>query len=143
MLEIIVEAAKIFCKDQLGIENVERKEFHSLKSGALVAYIDITMQDDERFRVYLAAEKEFVQFVASLFLEEENSDDETILDMAKECTNLIVGSAKVIGSKKDLEFTISTPKIKKVEQFTHTYEEGALLTCHQSHLFIALESIKG
>jgi CheY-specific phosphatase CheX len=142
MLNTIVEAAKNFCRDQLGIDTIEQKEDHSFEGGALVAYIDISMKE-KKYRVYLAAQKEFVQFVASVFLEEETSDDETIMDMAMECTNLIVGSAKVIGSKNGLEFSISTPKIERMDRFTKEYEESILLGCEGKDLFIALNEIKG
>ena len=138
MLETIVEAASSFCKEQLGAEDVKVKDVNDFRSGALVAYIDIELSETNRYRAYLAAEKDFVQFVAKVFLEEETSDDETIMDMAMECTNLIVGSAKVIASENGLNFTISTPHIEKVERFTHNFDEAAMLECNGQTLFIAL-----
>ena len=142
MLQTIVEAAASFCKEQLGVENVEVKELTDFQSGALVAYIDIETENSHKYRAYLAAEKEFVQFVAKVFLEEETSDEETIMDMAMECTNLIVGSAKVIASKNGLSFTIATPHIEKVERFEHQFDEATLLLCNKNTLAIALKEIQ-
>ena len=142
MLRTIIEAASNFCKEQLGVEKIETHESKKLENGALVAYIDIQTKEESRYRAYLAAEKEFVQFVAHVFLEEEQSDDETIMDMAMECTNLIVGSAKVIASKNGVDFTISTPKIEKVDSFTHNFDEAVLLECDGKTLFIALKEMK-
>lgn len=142
MLQTIIEAATNFCHEQLGVEKIELHETKHLESGALVAYIDIEVQQNDIYRVYLAAEKDFVQFVAQIFLEEDESDEETIMDMAMECTNLIVGSAKVIASKKGVDFNISTPHLEKVEAFTHNFDEAALLECNGKTLFIALEERK-
>ncbi len=141
MLRTIIEAASNFCHEQLGVEKIELHETKQLESGALVAYIDIETHQNGKYRAYLAAEKEFVQFVAQVFLEEEESDEETIMDMAQECTNLIVGSAKVIASKNGMDFTISTPHLEKVETFDHGFDEAALLECNGKSLFIALSKI--
>ena len=141
MLRTIIEAASNFCKEQLGAEKIELHEAKQLEGGALVAYIDIETQQNGNYRAYLAAEKEFVQYVAQVFLEEDDSDEETIMDMALECTNLIVGSAKVIASKNGVDFTISTPHLEKLEAFTHRFDEAALLECNGKSLFIALSKI--
>ena len=141
MLQTIMEAAENFCKEQLGSNEIEVSKETDFKSGALVAYIDIETKRDEKYRAYLAAERGFVQFVAKIFLEEEESDEETIMDMAMECTNLIVGSAKVIASEKGLDFTISTPHLEQVDAFEHTFDEAGLLECNGRALFIALAKI--
>ncbi len=141
MLQTIIEAAKNFCKDQLGADRHEVSEKTDFQSGALVAYIDIETTQGEKYRAYLAAKRDFVQFVAKTFLEEEQSDEETIMDMAMECTNLIVGSAKVIASEKGMEFTISTPHIEKVNAFEHKFDEAGLLECDGKILFIAVAKI--
>lgn len=141
MLQTIIEAAANFCHEQLGVEKLELHETKQLESGALVAYIDIETKQNGKYRAYLAAEKDFVQFVAQIFLEEDESDEETIMDMAMECTNLIVGSAKVIASKNGVDFTISTPHLEKVEAFTHSFDEAALLECNGKNIFIALSKM--
>ena len=139
MLQTIVEAASNFCKEQLGAERMELKKERSLQSGALVASIELETANEMSYKIYLAATREFVQFVAKIFLDEEQSDDETIMDMALECTNLIVGSAKVIASKNGLDFTISTPKIETVNSFEASFDETVLLKCDGHALFIALQ----
>ena len=142
MLQTIIEAASNFCQEQLGMERIELHENKKLESGALVAYIDIQSDQNGRYRAYLAAQKEFVQSVAQIFLEEDHSDEETIMDMAMECTNLIVGSAKVIASKNGMDFTISTPHIEKIETFIQPFDEAVLLECNGKKLFIALAKIE-
>ncbi len=142
MLQTIIEAASSFCQEQLGTQKIELYESKKLENGALVAYIDIETPNDKKYRAYLAAEKEFVQFAAKVFLEEDDSDDDTIMDMARECTNLIVGSAKVIASKNGIDFTISTPHLEKVEALTHAFDESALLKCDGRTLFVALEHLQ-
>ena len=141
MLQTILKAASNFCREQLGAEKIEVYETKQLENGALVAYIDIETRQNGKYRVYLAAKKEFIQFVAHVFLEEDESDEETIMDMAQECTNLIVGSAKVIASKNGVDFTISTPHLEMVETFTYKFDESALLECNGKTLFIALSKM--
>lgn len=139
MLETIIEAASNFCNEQLGIEDLNVEKTLNPPQGTLVAYIDIEMQEQGAYRIYLAAERSFVQFVAQIFLEESQSDEDTMRDMALECTNMIVGSAKVIASEKGIGFRISTPKLEIMQQFTPSYHEAASLQCGDSTLFIAIE----
>ncbi len=140
MLETITEAASSFCKEQLGAKRLEVEKATTPPKGTLVAYIDIQMHGSKAYRAYIAAQKEFVQFVAKIFLEEEESDEETIMDMALECTNLIIGSAKVVASQKGIDFDISTPKLQVMERFTPHYEDAAVLRCENNELFIAVDT---
>ena len=140
MLTTIEKATQNFCIHQIREDHTTREGVSDKRT--LIAYIDINAENGTRYRVYIASDEAFMQRISLLFLEEQQSDEETLKDMTLETANLIIGSAKVIASKKDLEFTISTPKIERVEQFTHTYEEGVLLICHESHLFVALEKIE-
>ncbi len=143
MLQTIIDAAKNFCTDQLGKTDIQIISQPQIPQEGMVASIEIEESNERRFKVYLAAQKEFVQDVAKIFLDESQSDDETIKDMALECTNLIVGSAKVIASRNGLDFTISTPVLEE-EDLTHrSFEEVAELMCSGNSLIIAVESLKG
>ena len=94
MLKTIIQASENFCVHQI-------RESHELSDSAikkrtLIAYIDIETQDGIRYRVYIASDKNFMQRVSKLFLEEDDSDEETLIDMTLETANIIIGSAKVI-----------------------------------------------
>ena len=143
MLQTIIDAAKNFCTDQLGKTDIEVIQKPQIPQEGLVTSIEITEPAEKHFKVYLTAEKEFVQNVAEIFLEEKESDDETIRDIALECTNLIVGSAKVIAAQNGLDFTISTPVLETKKVSSETFEESAALICDGNALIIAIEPLKG
>jgi len=140
MFESVVEAAKNFCIHQIGSEAKTENETQP-EGKTLVVHIDISTQTDDKYRIYLAAEKEFIQQVAQIFLDEEESNHETLYDMALECTNLIVGSAKVIASQKELHFNIETPHLQEMEEFSIQYSQSTTLICNNNKLFIALQKI--
>ena len=138
MFESVIEAAKNFCIHQLDVTpDIVEKEL-SINDGAIVAYIDIEDKHD-KYRIYLIGTKEFVQMVAKVFLEEETSDTETLLDMAMECTNMIVGHAKVLAQDKDLNFNISTPHIEKIENFCEDVDNIKTVVCNNNELYICMK----
>ena len=140
MFDCIIEAAKNFCIHQLDQtpEIIDKK--CEIKNGAIVAYIDIE-DTIEKYRIFLVGSKDFVQMVAKVFLEETKSDNETLLDMAKECTNMIVGNAKVIAQDKDINFNISTPHIQELDSFDEDYEKFKTINCNGSSLLVCLKKI--
>jgi len=141
MIEIIKEAASNFCQKQLDIKEVKLSDLKEIKGEIIASYIDIEIEKSKKERIYLFANRDFIQFVAQLFLFEEESDEETILDMMLECTNLIVGSAKVVASKRGLEFNISTPHIEKIEKIKDSFDESFILECDGRVLMIALKRL--
>jgi len=138
MLEMIQEAAKNFCIHQLGL-TPDLTDTKPQTEDTLFVSIQITANNDETYHVYLLAQKSFIQLVASLFLEEQESDDETLDDMALECINLIVGNAKVLAAEKDIHFTISTPNIAQLDTSLLESSEFFTLACDNSHLSILLQ----
>lgn len=69
-----------------------------------------------------------MQRISKVFLEEDNSDEETLIDMALETTNLIVGSAKVIAEEADENpYTINTPHFEKIDNFNFEYDEAKVI----------------
>jgi hypothetical protein len=140
MLDTIKEAAENFCIHQI-------RQPHELKDGTtdkrtLIAYIDIDTQDNKKHRVYLASDKEFMQRVSKLFLEEDESDEETLKDMMLETANLIIGSAKVIAQEKsDTPYTIGTPKFEKIGTFDYDVDESKTLQVDGDELTIAIKEI--
>jgi DNA-binding protein YbaB len=141
MLETIIQAAKNFCQHQIDEPCKEREGATTQK--VFISYIDIQKSDSSRYRIYLAAEKALVQKVAQLFLEEDESDDETLQDMTLETTNLIVGSAKVLAEESDDAFTIETPKFEKYATIDFNYDEAVTLEIESADLTLASKELDG
>lgn len=142
MLKSIEEASKNFCIHQV------RKPHEVIdgitKTRTLIAYIDIDTQDNKKYRVYIASNQGFMQSVSNLFLEEEESDEETLIDMTLETTNLIVGSAKVIAEEKNENpFKIGTPSFLKFDLFDFDYDEAKTLQTEDGEISIAIKELNG
>lgn len=108
MLPIIIEAAGNFCLHQIRLPF----EFIPAESGmrTLFAYIDIEVDDGTTHRAFIGCDSHMIQMIAEIFLGEEESDEETLIDMLLETTNMIVGSAKVLASEAyDQSMKIATP----------------------------------
>ncbi len=142
MLDTIKEAAENFCIHQI-------RQPHELKDGStdkrtLIAYIDIDTQDNKKHRVYIASDKEFMQRVSKLFLEEDESDDETLKDMTLETANLIIGSAKVIAEEtSDTPYIIGTPQFEKIGAFDFDIDESKTIKIGDDELTVAIKEIDG
>lgn len=140
MLKTIIQALENFCIHQIRVP-------HSVSDGTnqkrtIIAYIDIQTKDDKRYRVYLASDVNFMQRVAKLFLEEDESDNETLVDMALETTNLIVGSAKVIAEELNTNsFTIGTPQYIKTDKFDLDYDEVKIIKVENDEMIIAIKEL--
>jgi hypothetical protein len=108
MLSIIVHAAENFCLHQLRlpfekISNLTQKR-------TLLAYIDVEIDDKSLHRVYIGCDDILIQTIAEIFLGENQSDEQTLIDMLLETTNMIVGSAKVLAEESyKVSMNIMTP----------------------------------
>jgi len=140
MLDTIKEAAENFCIHQI-------REPHSLndevtQKRTLIAYIDIDTEDGKKERVYIASDKDFMQRVAKLFLEEDASDEDTLKDMTLEVANLIIGSAKVIAQEsKKRPFTIGTPHFEKIGEFDFSVDAVKTIKVGNDELTIAIKEL--
>ena len=140
MLDTIKEAAENFCIHQI-------REPHELKEGStqkrtLIAYIDIDTQDNKKYRVYIASDKEFMQRISKLFLEEDESDEETLKDMTLETANLIIGSAKVIAEKISKNpYAIGTPQFEKIGTFNFDVDDSQTIRVDNDEFTIAIKEI--
>jgi hypothetical protein len=140
MLNTITQASQNFCTHQIGI-SCEIKNTISQKR-TLIAYIDIDTKDDKKYRVYIASELAFMQRVSLLFLEEDDSDEETLIDMALETVNLIVGSAKVIYEESsDNPYIIETPHFYKIDVFNEQYDEALAIKIDEDEMIIAIKEL--
>jgi len=140
MLKTIIEAAENFCVHQIRLPY----EVHDSidESRTLIAYIDIDKQDNTKHRVYLAAQEGFIQRVSTLFLEEQESDEETLIDMMLETTNLIVGSAKVIAEELAQDpYTINTPHFVKIDVFDFAHDDMKIIKVEDDAMIIAIKEL--
>lgn len=142
MLATIQEASTNFCVHQIRLP-------YALEDGVankrmLIAYIDIEAQDLKKYRVYLASDKAFMQRIAKVFLEEDQSDEETLVDMTLETANLIIGSAKVIAKELNKNsYTIGTPHFEKFDFFDFDTDESKSIQIENDLLSIAIKELNG
>jgi len=140
MLKTIIEATENFCIHQIRVPHAISDT--PIKTRTLIAYIDVEMQEiSKSHRVYLAATPSFVQRISTIFLEEE-SDDETLIDMMLETANLIVGSAKVIAEESNINpFIIKTPYFEKNDIFDFEYDQVKVIKIQEDEMIIAIKEL--
>jgi hypothetical protein len=115
MLPIILEAATNFCLHQIRLpyDLISPNE----KKRTLLAYIDIEITNGELHRAYIGCDEVLIQTITEIFLGEDKSDEQTLIDMLLETTNMIVGSAKVLACEVyETTITIATPFILSYEE---------------------------
>jgi hypothetical protein len=140
MLSTIIEASENFCIHQIRIPHEINDTIP--KKRTLIAYIDIDAHNGQKHRVYVASDKNFMQRVSKLFLEEDESDEETLIDMALETTNLIVGSAKVIAEESNINpYTINTPHFEKIDIFDFEYDQVKVIKVEDDELIVAIKEL--
>ena len=141
MIRTITEAAQNFCVHQIREEyKIDNKVS---KDETFISYIDIKTNHEKKYRVYISSDKNFIQKISKIFLEEEYSDNETLIDMMLETTNLIVGSAKVIAEQSNHTYTIETPYFKKLGMFDLEYDQAKTININNDKLMIAIKEIDG
>ena len=142
MLRTIIKASENFCIHQIR-EPYEVND-GDIKKRTLIAYIDIDTQDGLKHRVYIASDENFMQRVSKLFLEEDESDEETLIDMTLETANLIIGSAKVIAEEaNDNPYTINTPHFEKIDIFDFEYDQAKVIKVQNDEFMIAIKELNG
>ena len=140
MLKTIIEASENFCIHQIRLPHEVNDNIS--KTRTLIAYIDIDTHDGQKHRVYVASDSNFMQRVSKLFLEEDESDEETLIDMTLETANLIVGSAKVIAEEANLNtYTINTPHFEKIDVFDFEYDQAKVIKVENDELIIAIKEL--
>ena len=140
MLNTIVEASENFCIHQIRKPHVLHDNVQTQKT--LIAYIDICTQNGEKHRVYVGSDSNFMQRISKLFLEEDESDEETLIDMTLETANLIVGSAKVIAEESGINtYTINTPHFEKHDVFDFAYDAIQYIKIDNDILFVAIKEL--
>jgi len=140
MLSTILRATENFCIHQIRVKHQVNKEVS--KKRTLIAYIDINTLEKKNFRVYIAADEAFMQRVSYLFLEEDSSDEETLIDMTLETANLIIGSAKVLAEEEEINpYTIATPHFEKIGQFDFKVDDLRTVVVEDDEITIAIKEL--
>jgi hypothetical protein len=140
MLNIIMEASQNFCIHQIRVPHKISDETVQMRT--LIAYIDIETISSKKYRVYIAASLGFAQRVATALLEEDESDEETLVDMMLETTNLIVGSAKVLAQEtNEYAYNMLTPHFEKIGSFDFEYDEIKVLKIENDEMIIAIKEL--
>lgn len=140
MLKTILKASENFCMHQIRLDYTINTNIS--KKRTLIAYIDIDTQAGQKHRVYIAANESFMQRVSKLFLEEDVSDEETLIDMTLETTNLIVGSAKVIAEEENVNpYIIGIPHFVKIDIFDFEYDDAKVINIENDAIIIAIKEL--
>lgn len=140
MLKEIIEASQNFCIHQIRAPYEIGDGISDMRT--LIAYVDIKGLGGLTHRVYIGASPSFAQRVSTLFLEELESDEETLIDMTLELTNLIAGSAKVLASENDEEgYTMSTPHFQKIDIFDIEYDNAKTVKVENDEMIIAIKEL--
>lgn len=139
MLSIVVQAAENFCFHQIRLpyrllDTVE-------EIGTFLAFIDV--QDDEgSTRVYVGCNSKMLQIISRIFLEEDESDHETLSDMLLETANMIIGSAKVLAEElHDLSVTIATPFHISADEARFDAENMQFIEVSDGTMMVALKRL--
>lgn len=140
MLNIIIEASKNFCIHQIRAPHEVHDNVTEMRT--LIAYIDIETQNSTKYRVYIGASPSFAQRISTLLLEEDESDEDTLVDMILETANLIVGSAKVLAENSgESSYTMSTPHFEKIDNFNFEYDTAKVLKVEDDEMIIAIKEL--
>ncbi|MCK9453780.1 chemotaxis protein CheX [Sulfurimonas sp.] len=140
MLNTIIEASKNFCVHQIRLPYELHDDIAQMRT--VIAYIDIESLDESKYRVYVGATPSFAQRVSTLFLEEDVSDEETLIDMTLETANLIVGSAKVLVADSALHsYSMSIPHFEKIDIFDFEYDRAKVLKIENDEMIIAIKEL--
>lgn len=142
MFHTIQTASENFCIHQIRVNHTLREGITDKRT--LIAYIDIDTDNSEKKRIYIASDMQFMQRVSLLFLEETQSDEETLIDMTLETANLIIGSAKVIAEEENENpYSINTPYFEKIGIFDLEYDEAKTILVDNDELTIAIKDLNG
>ena len=140
MLTTISQALENFCIHQIRIPHTIEEGISQKRT--LIAYIDIDTSSAKQYRVYIASDESFMQRISKLFLEEDESDEETLIDMTLETANMIIGSAKVIAEEADENpYTINTPHFVKIDIFDFDYDQAKIAKIENDEIIVAIKEL--
>ncbi|MGP1450531.1 MAG: chemotaxis protein CheX [Wolinella sp.] len=123
------------------LEETPRVSRRAIKNG-FISTIEI-LQNGERIPVYLIVRPLLLQALAERLLGEMEPDENTLIDLSNELSNLVVGVAKVIGSEEGEEFNISTPQFLKVGNLKPVSDAELHFKTSHSFCSIYIGSMRG
>ena len=101
MFDVIKKAVKSFVNSIEGeIEECKYEEIEGFIS-------KISIRGDENYDIYVVVPHEKLTYMSNYYFGEDEYDPE---DLTNEMANLIIGNAKLIAAKKNINFNISTPE---------------------------------
>jgi CheY-specific phosphatase CheX len=139
MINFITTATENFFQHQMG--TTCKKIEHNDKVRTVIAYIDVNSSQSVKHRVYIAMQEPLVQQISELFLGEENSDEQTLIEMLLETSNMIVGSAKVLAEESNNSFDIETPFSQGIDSFSVKYDIKQMFEINDSTLIVAIKEL--
>jgi hypothetical protein len=138
MLPIIIQAAENFCLHQIRLPYQFIPSSNGMRT--LFAYIDIEAEDGTVHRAYIGCDSSMIQMIAEIFLGEDESDEQTLVDMLLETTNMIVGSAKVLATEAyNTSMKIATPFFSPEENIDA--EESRYIGIDNGQMMIAIKRL--
>ncbi len=139
MVSLIIQAAENFLRDQIQLVPEEADALSQLRT--VIASIDVKMDNGEIKSVYLGFNEALLKEIVSVYLFEDETDEKTMIDMALESTNMIVGSAKILAEQAEKEhFMITTPVFKAIEEFQNCQcSEFSVLNTSKDSLIIGIK----
>lgn len=140
MLPIILQAAENFCIHQLRLSCQPITDAPQKRT--LLAYIDVEAGDGTSHRIFVGCDSVLIQMITEMFLGEDESDEQTLIDMLLETTNMIVGSAKVLAEESyEQSMTIATPFFVSEEVSQNRLDEMQRLGIENGEMMIALQRL--
>jgi hypothetical protein len=140
MLPIIIEAAENFCLHQIRLPYQFIPSMSDVRT--LLAYIDIEAEDGTTHRAFIGCDPHMIQMITEIFLGEDESDEETLIDMLLETTNMIVGSAKVLATEAyDTSMKIATPFFSPDQKIDADAENVRFIGIENGAMMIAIKRL--
>ena len=101
MFDIVKEAVKNF------VASIEAN-IDECKDEKIEGFISkISIIGDENYDIYVVVPHEKLRYMSNYYFGEDEYDPK---DLTNEITNLIIGNAKIIAAKNNINFNISTPE---------------------------------
>ncbi len=91
---------------------------------------EIHIDGDRRFSIYIVFERGLLVEASNIMLFDDNPDEETIIDLGKELTNIVVGLSKVVASDENIRYNISTPTFLGDRVFDREYNSALGFICN-------------
>lgn len=140
MLPIIIEAAENFYLHQIRLPYQFIPSLSNMRT--LLAYIDIEAEDGSVHRAFIGCDPHMIQKITEIFLGEEESDEQTLIDMLLETTNMIVGSAKVLATEAySISMKIATPFLSCEDEIDTDTENIRYIGIDNGAMMIAIQRL--